>query len=466
MLRSQALETLLNLLNLTQPCTKDSQSLLQDFLNPLNLTWLCTKASWNLLRNLLRNPVERDLALRQSLPALLRNLLQNHVEPDLALHQSLPGLLRNLLRNPVERDLALHQSLPNLLRSLRYPVEPDQTFAGTFFGNLFNLTWLCTKVSRHLRRNLLGSPVEHDLARFAPKPPRPSPEPSSEPCWTWPGSAPKPPGTFSGTFSKTMLNLTWLCTKASWLRTRRFSDPTFRPSRATNHGKNTVFRDFPTFSRICIFFLLTLSLLLFFLLIFLFSLPLPCSAFHLSILSEVWLPNFLRISHNIPMFDGKAPITLKHHPFSSMNGPAIRCPLSLYRFDGGNPSHVWLPRIISPFPNIRCMILGFIPNIPTYSHRFPVLLCSFWLSHHLAARPPAAATWHQVAAARGRRSSAAWCRPPWCPCGAWLRWGAEHRNSPAWEGGGHMSIYHSTCVCIYIYVQLYIFRCICCYAYV
>ena len=74
---------------------------------------------------------------------------------------------------------------------------------------------------------------------------------------------------------------------ASWLRTRRFSEPTFRPSGATNHWKNTVFRDFPTFSRICIFCLLTLSLLLFFLLIFLFSLPLPCSAFHLSILSEV-----------------------------------------------------------------------------------------------------------------------------------------------------------------------------------
>ena len=57
----------------------------------------------------------------------------------------------------------------------------------------------------------------------------------------------------------------------------------------------TVFRDFPTFSRICIFFLLTLSLLLFSLLIFLFSLPLPYSAFHLSILSEVWLLNFLRL---------------------------------------------------------------------------------------------------------------------------------------------------------------------------
>ena len=52
---------------------------------------------------------------------------------------------------------------------------------------------------------------------------------------------------------------------------------------------------FLSFSRICIFFLLTLSLLIFSLLIFLFSLPLPCSAFHLSILSEVWLLNFLRI---------------------------------------------------------------------------------------------------------------------------------------------------------------------------
>ena len=84
---------------------------------------------------------------------------------------------------------------------------------------------------------------------------------------------------------------------ASWLRTRRFSEPTFRPSGATNHWKNTMFRDFPTFSRICIFCLLTLSLLLFFLLIFLFSLPLPCSAFHLSILLEVWLLNFLRWVH-------------------------------------------------------------------------------------------------------------------------------------------------------------------------
>ena len=70
---------------------------------------------------------------------------------------------------------------------------------------------------------------------------------------------------------------------ASWLRTRRFSEPTFRPSGAPNHWKNTVFRDFPTFARICIFFLLIFSLL-----------TLLTSAFQLSILSEVSLLNFLR----------------------------------------------------------------------------------------------------------------------------------------------------------------------------
>ena len=58
-------------------------------------------------------------------------------------------------------------------------------------------------------------PVEPDLALHQGFP-RASPEPFPEPCWTWPGSAPKPPGTFSGTFSGTLLNqlnLTWLCTR-------------------------------------------------------------------------------------------------------------------------------------------------------------------------------------------------------------------------------------------------------------
>ena len=66
--------------------------------------------------------------------------------------------------------------------------------------------------------------------------------------------------------------LTWKCTSrhngvqffishlASWLRTRHFSKPSFRPSGATNHWKNTALRDFPTFSGTWIFFLLRLSL--------------------------------------------------------------------------------------------------------------------------------------------------------------------------------------------------------------
>ena len=45
------------------------------------------------------------------------------------------------------------------------------------------------------------------------------------------------------------------------LRTRRFSEPTFRPSGATKPRKKAMFRDFPTFSRTCIFFLLIFSLL-------------------------------------------------------------------------------------------------------------------------------------------------------------------------------------------------------------
>ena len=89
--------------------------------------------------------------------------------------------------------------------------------------------------------------------------------------------------------------LTWKCASrhngvhffmshlARWLRTRRFSEPTFRPSGAPNHWKNTVNRDFPIFSRIYLFFLLILSLL-----------TLLTSAFQLSILSEVSLLNFLR----------------------------------------------------------------------------------------------------------------------------------------------------------------------------
>ena len=64
-------------------------------------------------------------------------------------------------------------------------------------------------------------------------------------------------------------------------RARRFSEPTFRPSQPTNHWKNIACRNFPSASRTCIFFLV------------LFSYTLLFSAFCLSILSEVWLLNFV-----------------------------------------------------------------------------------------------------------------------------------------------------------------------------
>ena len=119
-------------------------------------------------------------------------------------------------------------------------------------------------------------------------------------CTFWLGNVLRAAVTTACTFSTSQLPkvlrpwcalyiLTWKCASrhngvqlfishlATWLRTRSFSEPTFRPSGATNHWKNTVFRNFPTFSRTCIFFLLTLSLLISLLLFS--SLTLPTSAF-------------------------------------------------------------------------------------------------------------------------------------------------------------------------------------------
>ena len=67
---------------------------------------------------------------------------------------------------------------------------------------------------------------------------------------------------------------------ARWLRTRRFSEPTFRPSGATNQWKKQCFATFLPFRALASLF---------------FCSFLPPCPFHLSILSEVWLLNFLGI---------------------------------------------------------------------------------------------------------------------------------------------------------------------------
>ena len=86
----------------------------------LNVTWLWSNASHTFSGTFSGN-FSSLLNLTSFAPKPPR------LSPQPSLHQSFPGLLRNLLRNP------------------------------------FNLTWLCTKVSWNLLRNLLQKPVELDL---------------------------------------------------------------------------------------------------------------------------------------------------------------------------------------------------------------------------------------------------------------------------------------------------------------
>ena len=78
----------------------------------------------------------------------------------------------------------------------------------------------------------------------------------------------------------------------SGLRTRRFSEPTFQQIIGKKHN---VSRLSYLFAHLDLLSSEAFSFLIFFLLLF-SSLTLPISAFHLSILSEVWLLNFLRWS--------------------------------------------------------------------------------------------------------------------------------------------------------------------------
>ena len=120
--------------------------------------------------------------------------------------------------------------------------------------------------------------------------------------------------------------LTWKCASghnrvqffishlATWLRTRRFSEPTFRPSGVTNHWKKQSESQLSyLFGHLDFLSSETFSSLIFSLRLF-SSLTLPTSAFHLSIMSEVWLLNFLRQLHTLHYTNY---ITLHHTPLHS-----------------------------------------------------------------------------------------------------------------------------------------------------
>ena len=140
--------------------------------------------------------------------------------------------------------------------------------------HVFNiLTWKC--VSRHSGVPFLDS----DTSKTGPKVLR---APSGCNCWT-------------SELEKVVRDrqffsiLTWKCASRhsgvqffisllkTWLRTRRFSEPTFRPSRNNKllekqSEKNRAIRDFPNISRVCSFFLLTFAhRLVFFFWLYVFS---------------------------------------------------------------------------------------------------------------------------------------------------------------------------------------------------
>ena len=120
--------------------------------------------------------------------------------------------------------------------------------------------------------------------------------------------------------------LTWKCASrhngvqffishlASWLRTRRFSKPTFRPSRATYHWKNTVNRDFPTF-RACYSFSSTLL------------------SSNLSLLSASFLLCFSSV-HIVGSLTSKLPLAMVINRL--ITGKAPPCiPLRSHQLEGG-----------------------------------------------------------------------------------------------------------------------------------
>ena len=91
---------------------------------------------------------------------------------------------------------------------------------------------------------------------------------------------------------------------ARWPRTRCFNEPTFWPSWDTDHEKTSVLRLFYHLKGLHLLFSDCFSSVIFFLPLFsslafsslaFSSLTLPTSAFHLSILWEGWLLNFLRL---------------------------------------------------------------------------------------------------------------------------------------------------------------------------
>ena len=180
------------LLNLTWLCTKASQTFSATFSGTLlNQTWLCTKASQTFTGTFSGTLLNLTWLCTKASPTFSGNFsgpLLNLTWPGSAPRPSpetSPEPSPDLLRNPVEPDLALHQGF--LEPSPESP-KPCWTWPGT-----------APKPSRPS-----SEPSRKPCWTWpgsVPKPPRPSPEPSEpslELCWTWPGACTSAHRSFSG----------------------------------------------------------------------------------------------------------------------------------------------------------------------------------------------------------------------------------------------------------------------------
>ena len=125
------------------------------------------------------------------------------------------------------------------------------------------------------------------------------------------------------------------CLLNSYLRTRRFSEPTFRTSGTTNHWENTAIRDVPNIFRACTFFYWLFTRVWIF---FLRTWHLY-SAFQLCKLSEVRLLNFLRLlkyysDYQVPLqyysvLQSTTPVLLCTTKYYSSTTPVLLCTTSV-----------------------------------------------------------------------------------------------------------------------------------------
>ena len=176
-----------------------------------------------------------------------------------------------------------------------------------------------------------------------------------------------------------------------WLCARRFSEPTFRLSEPQITGKPQCL----AFSRACIFFLLALSLLWS---SFFFFSPLwffPPLLFHLSILSEVWLLNFLRPQKHIE-YRNHGQGQVRRNPTAHQQLQVITCRHGHQHLGYRWPYSIFPPcRLSSALANVssenctpcphHCLIL--LSWVTVLLHTYTYLYCLYYLTFTLEGRP-------------------------------------------------------------------------------